>query len=135
MPAVPVHVETMPVLQARYAAAVTPLYQSADIRDGRVARPGVQRKHVFDLENGVRLIVSRERFLDGRIGVHICGSFHDHIRAASVAANEPKLMDPVEALLKMIYTSWGQIAQSDRSAEYIGMSNQQIVHFFVEQAS
>lgn len=114
---------------------MAPLYASADIRDGRITRPGVQRKHVFDLENGVRLVVSRERFLDGRIGVHISGSFHDHIKAASVAANEPKLMDPVEALLKMIYSSWGLIAQTDRAAEYIGMSNQQIVHFFVEQGN
>lgn len=60
-------------LKARYQAAIGPLFIQEEVIAG-AQRPGVLRQHVFDTEQGLRLIISREQTKDGREVIHFSGS-------------------------------------------------------------
>lgn len=61
------------MLKMRFIGALTPVYDADEILKGS-ARPGTQRKHVFDFCDGMRMIVSRERVGDD-IFLHVSVSF------------------------------------------------------------
>jgi hypothetical protein len=76
-PRVPFAPEPLARLRGRYSAALNPLVDHRDVGRGDWGPPpSGDAPHVFDTEDGMRLIVSRERFLDGREGVHISVSFY-----------------------------------------------------------
>jgi hypothetical protein len=74
--------ETLESLQARFQAALEPVYCQDDFNPNKhdpakmPLRSGQQRKHVFDCEDGMRLIISRDRYEDGGVDVHVSASFH-----------------------------------------------------------
>ena len=68
----PRQTESLKALRKRLPAALEDVYTP-----GQSPRPGEQRKHVFDLENGVRLIISRDRLDSGKAGIHISASAFD----------------------------------------------------------
>jgi hypothetical protein len=70
-PTLPFLPEPEAQLKARYAAALDPVYDPHEVIDGKVKRPGQQRKHVFDTEDGYRLIISRERLKGAPPVLHI----------------------------------------------------------------
>lgn len=57
-------------LLARFKEALTPVYDAEEIVQRKVLRPGQQRKHVFDFEDGVRVIASHE-IHSGRTVLHM----------------------------------------------------------------
>ena len=65
--------EPLSDMQGRYARAVSEIYDARMAR-GEQLRPGNQRRHVFDFADGLRLIVSRDRLEEGRVGIHVSGS-------------------------------------------------------------
>lgn len=71
---VPLNPQPLPELRARYQAAVADVYDQADPRMFTENRPGLNPAHVFDFEDGLRLIVSRERTRRGTVGIHISAS-------------------------------------------------------------
>lgn len=60
-------------LIARFHEALEPTYDPQDFIDRKVPRPGQQRKHVFDFEDGVRCIASHEMH-NGRKVLHLAFS-------------------------------------------------------------
>jgi hypothetical protein len=127
-PRVPLHIEGLTVLRARYAAAVAEVIAQADIVTGRVDSPSGDPRHVFDTPDGWRLIVSRERTTDGRIGVHLSGSIHGGEATAHRAGS-------LDGMLDAIVRTWRFIANSQRTPVFLGMSDGGIPHFFIEQDS
>ena len=61
-------------LKARFPAALEDVYNIELIRAGKITRPGIIPKHVFDFEDGMRLIISRELYPDGVI-THVSASW------------------------------------------------------------
>lgn len=60
--ALPMQLETIEQIQARFASALDPLYHAYNEEQARKHRVGQKRKHVFDLESGLRMVVSREQY-------------------------------------------------------------------------
>jgi hypothetical protein len=65
--------EPLEALRARLPDALAPVYDPALVARGLQACPGGQRRHVFDAEDGLRLIVSRDR-LGGAAHLHVSAS-------------------------------------------------------------
>jgi hypothetical protein len=82
-PTLPYEPEPVASMQARFTLAIDPIIAVERVWAGLDPRPGEQRRHVFDFEDGLRLIVSRETYptdssigirLSGRTGIHLSGS-------------------------------------------------------------
>lgn len=124
-PRVPLNPQPLAALQARYLAAVADVIPQRDVVDGRHPVPSGQPEHVFDTENGLRLIVSTEQLYDGRVGVHLSASRHSE--AAFVSYSTPQFLDAVRR-------QWQQLAQSSRYPVLIDW-NCGIPHFFIERGN
>jgi hypothetical protein len=61
-------------LKSRYQEAIKSSYDAAAVTHGQAERPGTKPQHVFDFENGIRLIISRDHY-KGKEVIHISGSF------------------------------------------------------------
>jgi hypothetical protein len=120
-------VEGLTALRARYPAAVADVIDQVDVVSGKVQAPSGDPRHVFDTPDGWRLIVSRERMPDGRIGVHLSASIHDPDAAARAR--------DLGGMLDAVVRAWRFIANTERTPMYIGMTPGGIPHFFIEQES
>lgn len=70
---VPPNPEPLKQLQARYPAAVAKVYRHRE-PETFAQPPSGRPQHVFDTEDGMRLIVSREEDDDGHVGLHLSAS-------------------------------------------------------------
>lgn len=72
-------------MRARLPAALSLIYDTEEIEAGRGTRPGEQRQHVFDFEDGVRCILSLDAYpaekpcLPKRVMLHMSFSSHGGI--------------------------------------------------------
>ncbi len=74
----PLAFEAQPItaLAARYQKALEGVFTQARVQAGE--RPGLIRAHVFDFENGLRLIISRDETYKGPEGhLHVSASVED----------------------------------------------------------
>jgi len=69
----PIRPEPTTLLAGRYPAAVAELVDAAAIERGERETPGKDPRHVFDFEDGTRLIVSRE-LIEGAEVTHFSAS-------------------------------------------------------------
>lgn len=77
----PFEPEPLSSLQARYSAALErvwpiPILAAAHARGEDTDRPGLHRCYVFDFEDGLRLIVSREMMTNETTVVHFSASLN-----------------------------------------------------------
>lgn len=73
---IPFEPESIESAKKRIDAALVDVFDMAAIaRMPESQRPGMDRKHVFDFEDGIRLLVSRDRMPGGEVIVHISASF------------------------------------------------------------
>lgn len=128
---VPVHVEPIPDLQHRYAAAIEEVINAADVVMMKRMAPSKDPKHVFDTPEGWRLIISRERMPDNRIGIHFSASIHD----LSVGRLMQHSFQSPEVMIDAIVLAWREIANSTRTPILVTVTGGGIPHFFVEQDS
>lgn len=56
----PIKPEPLHEMRARYLDAVNYVVDAEGIQLGTVSRPGEQRRHVFDCQDGIRLIISQD---------------------------------------------------------------------------
>jgi hypothetical protein len=73
-PPIPEAPEPVEALRARYPRALEPVYDAVAIRDRGATRPGEVAANVFDFEDGMRLIINRERMPDGELVLHVSAS-------------------------------------------------------------
>lgn len=106
MSIVPFEVESLDAAQQRFFEAIQDLYDGTE-----ELQPGDQRKHIFDSEDGLRLIVSKDRHpRTGVVGIHFSAMVEEHaqfplnfaIRDAILEVADPsnmvvaaKVIDPV----------------------------------------
>lgn len=124
-PRVPWTPAPIDVLRVRYPAAVAGLFDQREVAAGRQATPSGDPAHVFDTQSGLRLIISRDRLGDGRIGVHVSASWCRDVSPGATAAS----------LVAEIRAWWEALSGSTRTLEFLGVSEGGIPHFFVEQAN
>jgi hypothetical protein len=123
-PTIPFAPEPIEALKARYPAAVKDLVDSVAVFEQRQPPPSREPANVFDTQLGLRLIVSRDRLPDGRIGIHVSASWERDLPAQAT----------VESLMAEIAATWRAISGSTRDLELLAVTPAGIPHFFVEQA-
>lgn len=96
LPFVPEPLET---LRVRYPVALRDLIEIDSVLQGTQLRPGEQRTHVFDCEDGLRLIVSRDDLGMGPV-LHL---------SASIGGENL----PLESWLRAVARTRGPIAALD----------------------
>ena len=67
------------MLQGRFDKAMERVYDIEDMMSQDLAddRPGVKREHVFDFQDGIRMIISKDRTAKGRTFLHVSGSSYN----------------------------------------------------------
>jgi len=103
---------------------VADLIDQRDVAAGRRTAPSGDPAHVFDTPHGLRLIISRDRWADGRIGVHVSASWHRPLTKHTTR----------ESQYAEISASWRAISGSTLPLEFCGASEGGVPHFFVEQS-
>lgn len=68
-PAIPFMPEPKKALKARFASALQPVIEERLVLAGQQEAPGASRRHIFDFEFGVRMIVSTD-LNEGQKAVH-----------------------------------------------------------------
>ena len=80
----PIRPEPTALLAGRYPAAVAEVVDAAAIERGERETPGKDPRHVFDFEDGTRLIVSRE-LIEGAEVTHFSASVDpDRIKSVDI---------------------------------------------------
>ena len=62
-------------LKERFNKVISRVFDIEKMMNGEGQRPGELRDHVFDFEDGIRLIASMDK-VDGHIFLHVSGSLH-----------------------------------------------------------
>lgn len=118
-PPIPRRPESMASLKARYPLALEYVYDAFQIAEHNAIRPAEVAANVFDFEDGLRLIISRESYPgDNRVFLHFSASFQTetpiHERCKSVAAEHGSAAMLTDFM----------IAAADRFAELSGDTRQ-----------
>lgn len=71
----PFEPEPIESLRSRYAAALEKAYEATNAITDPSSTPGNNRSHVFDFEDGIRLIVSRDYYKAQQV-THVSASFN-----------------------------------------------------------
>lgn len=129
-PRVPVSVEGLTALRARYPAAVADVVDELAVSRGLRAAPSSDPRHVFDTPDGWRLIVSLDRLPDGRVGTHLSVSIREdavtHIHARYRSG---------DAMADAVLRAWRFIAQSTQTPELMFVTDGGIPHWFLERGN
>lgn len=128
----PYEPEPLESLRARYPAAIAPLYdiirQAQLYAAGLATLPTLQRKHVFDCLNGLRLIIDRESFISFT-AIHISasalpdGAIEQQIKSGALSQ---------EAFFEMVIKEWQQISGSTARPRLVRVSPIARPHFLLE---
>jgi hypothetical protein len=113
---------------------------SESIGLGIGVRPGENRRHVFDCEDGIRLIVSRDDTGDAEVGValHLSGSirpdsdaWHDIRRAATGRGAREAAVE----FARRVVARWRDVSGDAGPLEFLGFSGGKgVPHWFRKQA-
>lgn len=132
---VPCNPETLDQARDRYSAAIREVYDLNDPRSFMDNRPSNKPQNVFDFEDGLRLIVSREKWIDRNIrGTHVSASFS----VTSTLWQEVKVMaNPIMTFRHIAFDRWRYMAgrhpmEIRREEEtFLGLSEHGIPHWFI----
>ena len=69
--------EPFAALKARYAAALAEVHDVESIRLGNAVGPEMMRRHVFDFEDCLRLVIRREACAGSGVYLHLSASLDD----------------------------------------------------------
>lgn len=117
--------ESIESAATRYWLAVKDVVDVRDvINSGGAGSPGKNRKHVFDFEDGLRMIVSRDRLSSDKVILHVSGSMRDGDGGVVCEPNLNKLQSVVQCRLSALSGSVVDL-------ELIHMSGGFIPHWMV----
>ncbi len=107
-------------LRQRYTKALEDIYLAEpDLKNP----PSGKRKHVFDFNSGLRLIISRDILKGKEPDIHVSASWFD----------EDKFGDIDEAYFEIV-NSFKSIGGKGR-LKFIGLTDKKIPHFVVEKVN
>jgi len=115
--------ETIIALKERYKEAIATAYSTEHISKNPQERPGAKRQHVFDFEDGIRIIVSRD-LLKGQEFLHFSGSAMPSIYKG--------LSD--HSLLSRMIINFAKISNYSGKVQLAGFSKEGIPHFYIKLA-
>jgi hypothetical protein len=126
--------ETIEDLRARYQSALTTIFDIAEIEAGGV-RPGQLRRHVFDCEDGIRLLISRDRdsrnAATSKPALHVSASVEKGYEVYTMA--ERGELSP-EGFLRMAKERFASISGDPRRLRLLGFSHEAgVPHWMVEE--
>lgn len=122
-PRVPLNPEPIDALRRRFPAAIAEVIAHEDIFSGRRPAPSGEPAHVFDTEDGLRLIVSMERLQDGCVGTHISASFHT-LEGAGLPWHDAQAW---------IFKTFAALSGDTRRPRLVAVAGAGIPHFFLER--
>ena len=138
MPPIPHTAEPLDALRARYARALEHVYDQHQIEMHGAIRPGEVAANVFDCEDGLRLIVSREKDGDGRIWLHLSASFPRQSRMAEEFTRHAREGMRLKKLLRSwkgeVLRRFRAISGETREFTFLGWSGaKHIQHWVIEE--
>jgi hypothetical protein len=93
-PTVPFHAETVEQMRARLPAALARIWEVWELMKGpadKIVGPGGHAEHVFDWADGIRLIISFDRVVQGSSPrLHVSGSFGEGLAYGLVIETAPE---------------------------------------------
>ena len=112
-------------LAKRYPEAVERIYELHEMWGQD--RPGMKRKHIFDFEDGLRLIISRERHDSNEVLLHWSASIdEDHLQRPPFQ-DVPDFMKFVMEHMTSLWEESGYVQGHVR----VQSSEEGVIHFFM----
>lgn len=133
---VPRNPEPLAELRQRYPRALQFQFDMRAIIEQGLIRPGECAANVFDFDDGLRLIVSRELLLDGRDVLHVSASFApqgkiaDEMRLLSITKSKEQLL---QMWRRDVPRRFRELSGDERALEFLGWSDGNVPHWFVEE--
>ncbi len=128
----PTDVKTMEEHRLRWAKALEPIFDVESLCLGLTARPGELPVHVFDFQDGMRMIVSRERDTTGEIIDHLSASFRAESRLYHRMRNGKLTRDD---FCDMIEDRVRDLSNGGHLLNLVGYSEKGVPHFIIESSS
>lgn len=136
MPPVPYTTETLAELQARYPRALEFVFDQEAIQNQGAIRPGEVAAQVFDFEDGLRMIVSREQEADGKLLLHLSASFRNECAMADKFLGRLRKVSRSAALEEWrvgVELRFAELASDRRPFRFLGWSGNMIPHWIREE--
>jgi|SRR5688572_4008147 len=118
MPTLDFNPEPLESLKARFPKAIDTIWGKIKTED----RPGMYREHVFDFEDGLRMIISREVLIDPEPVIHV---------SASWANNRPPRLKNV--IIEIVTGKYRSLTDGLEKLELVYVTSGGIPHFFVRE--
>lgn len=109
-------------LKKRFPEALKAAYDAKKVAAQKLERPGEKREHVFDFEDGVRIVISRD-FAEGVEYIHFSGSVDNELyKGPTHYGFFQEVICRFNILSNYVY---------NRSIRFAGISAKGIPHFLV----
>ncbi len=123
MPTIEYFPEKDEQLLARFSKAFEKVYDAKKVvTDPTAERPGQNKNCIFDFEDGIRLIVSRE-LLNGKEVVHFSGSVNEALYKGMIIES---------VLLKKMENKFEYLMQQKTISHLVAFSNKGIPHWICD---
>jgi hypothetical protein len=123
--------EAVKALAARYSLALTPIYDPALVNEGKLIRPGQRRRHVFDSDFGIRLIISKERCPNDSVSLHVSASL---ITESTLFEKLRKMTSKdrvVAEFTRQAEKLFRQISQDSRTMTRLASTSKMVIHWSI----
>jgi len=136
-PPVPVNPEPLDVLKARFPKALEFVFDAVGIRDRGLIRPGECAANVFDFEEGIRMIVSREMLADGKIALHFSASVFDPGKLKKRLEGLPSSPATRKAwFIGECVILWRRLSGDNRQSNFLGFtSSENVAHWHIDEVT
>jgi hypothetical protein len=123
-------------LRSRYAEAIRPVFDPESMALGVQERPGETRRNVFDFEDGLRLIISRDAI--PRPTLHLSASIYPNTAAYQLLAHQVwryGLAKAMDAFRGEAEARFRAVSGETRPLVYLGIfSDKGVPHWVIEDA-
>lgn len=120
----------------RYSTALVKIYDMLEVELHPSIAPGGKPEHVFDFEDGLTLIISRERTPHGQVVTHCSASSHSSTPVNLELAMRSEHESPRDAVvwfLRFAVERWRELGLFTHEPKFIGFSEGKgIPHWHLE---